>query len=767
MVKQRIQKKALSQSTSANQPATYLQTRPFRANSQETLENQQAISNTQAQVEQTQRLSHNFGDLKIQPVTKTEIQPLLSTNPLDVVQMKGETQPTKMTPEQIKHANRIRNARGLPLVQSPQPSIPQNQKSTVQSPPPQIKQQSQASPTQQPQPVKDVAPIKTWDSYANDGKGDFVDATALEDKYERPGYKVENKHKDGRNFKIGAAPSSGINSNNLLKDGNISFQKLEFYTQQASVEDVARLDPFSSLIRNILKYPLSQSWHLAKEQLALSESKTKQALMRKLWEFRQWHYIDILKKTQKKVAEETKDSNGLTAFPSAGSTSLTSDIDVNLKGTQTETAVRIFNKLFKEDGWSFESGVVYDVNVYALDFMHAFAGVDAKQDDGKVHKLTGKEGQRQKAAGHYEKYQETGDKQKDSVGKSKDKESKANLFLEQGGFQEKSFAKLDAKNQEEWSLVKLRIYMNDSEWAAYKQNAGFNDQEDKSKQEIIKNVEAKYKKYVNEMEKGKEIAKKELDEVVKKLPVVNHEHEDVVEEQLKIGGSNRVYEEKLKTIRELRQEINEHIKEYNKLVAVRGVNGIEVINGLIEIKLKKLRQLVSEAALFSNEAYITDGAVNHAVVGLQGGNQIEQTKTELMNAVTENLADSLKEIARHGKTFGEAGFKSAKYYMRMADAIKNMGFSKVDGVNTLYDIGYAIAEGIKKEKTQEGQELSETQKEKRSEEVLKAKQINDIETLKSLIIKVGTEVRNQFNAQVKDKLELGKIGPQKGHKNTN
>jgi hypothetical protein len=759
MVKQQIQKKALSQTTSTNQSATYLQTRPFSTNSQETVENQQATPNTQAQVEQTDGLTHSFGNLEIQPVTKTVVQPQ--------VQMKGESQPTKMTPEQIKDANRIRKARGLPLVQSPQPSIPQNQKSTVKSPPPQVEQQSQASPNQQPQPVSHVAPINTWDSYADNGKGAFVDATIPESEYDKSGYKDENKQKDGRNFQVEAAPSNGINLNNLLKDGKISIQELKSYTQQASVKDVARLDPFSSLIRNILKYPLCQSWHLAKEHLALSESKTEQALMRKLWEFRQWHYKDILKKTQAQVNSETKDPKGLTDFPSAGSTSLTSDIDVNLKGTQTETAVRIFNKLFKEDGWSFEAGVVYDVNVYALDFMHAFAGVDAKQDDGKVHKLTGKEGQRRKAAGHYEKYQETGDKEKDSVGKSQDKESKANLFLEQGGFQEKSFAKLDAKNQEEWSLVKLRIYMSDSEWEDYKKNVGFNDGNDKSKKEIINNVEAKYKKYVDEMKKGKEIAEKELNEVAEKIPSDNHEHQDVVDEQLKIGGSNRVYEEKLKTIKELRLEIGEHINEYNELVTTQGVNGIEVINGLIEMKLKKLRQLVSEAALFSNEAYITDGAVNHAVVGLQGGNQIEQSKTELMNAVTENLADSLKEIARHGKTFGEAGFKSAKYYMRMADAIKNIGFSNIFGVNTLYDVGYAIAEGIKKEKTQDGQELSEKQKEDRSEEVLKTNQINDIEALKKLIIQVGTDVRNQFDAKVKNGLELGKIGPKKGQKNTN
>ena len=37
------------------------------------------------------------------------------------------------------------------------------------------------------------------------------------------------------------------------------------------------------------------------------------------------------------------------------------------------------------------------------------------------------------------------------------------------------------------------------------------------------------------------------------------------------------------------------------------------------------------------------------------------------------MADALKEIHRHGKTLGEAAFKSGKYLFRLADAAKNAG----------------------------------------------------------------------------------------------
>ncbi|MDX2098371.1 MAG: hypothetical protein SFW36_11395, partial [Leptolyngbyaceae cyanobacterium bins.59] len=486
------------------------------------------------------------------------------------------------------------------------------------------------------------------------------------------------------------------------------------------------------------------------------------------------------------------DTNGLKAWPSAGSTSLTSDIDVNLKGTQTEYAVEVFNKLFKADGWNFESGVVYDVNVYAMDFMHKFGGVDVAEAGGK-HTVTVKEGARRKAA---KKQQAPALDPANAGGGAKEEESE---FLVQGGFIENAFTRIDTSNQEEWALVKLRLYMSLNQWNQYKQNLirtvsqppASNEPDALKKAEakriqklqLIQNAEAKYDQYLTEMNAEMEtmVGEKlgELGDVEKsgierinekaetlaknKKPNASKQSTEVFAEQLKIGGSNRIYERKLATIAKLRQEIQEMIGRYNEIVAQQGPIGNEVINGAIEIRLKKLRQLVSEAALYSNEAYITDAAVYHAVVGLQGGQQIEQNKADLMNAVTENMADSLKEIARHGHTIGEAGYKAAKYYMRMADAAKNMGCGHIEGVNTLYDAGYEISVGFKKDAG-----LSEEGKMTRSAEYLDGKGIKTVDDLRNKVIQVGTAIREHFDLLSQEgQKAFGKKGAGKDARNTN
>jgi len=127
---------------------------------------------------------------------------------------------------------------------------------------------------QQPTPA-----LKTWDEYAKEGKGEFVDATMSTEEYQKLtakggplAYKnavLEKGIKDGRNFKDVKAAQQD-DPNKLLGDGKISLDTLLEYTQKAQIGDVARIDPQSELTRNILKYPLQQSWHLAKHELALS-----------------------------------------------------------------------------------------------------------------------------------------------------------------------------------------------------------------------------------------------------------------------------------------------------------------------------------------------------------------------------------------------------------------------------------------------------------------------------------------------------------------
>ena len=520
-----------------------------------------------------------------------------------------------------------------------------------------------------------------------------------------------------------------------LHNGIVSLEELHDFLDNSQPSIIDSLNPRDYIIRNILKNPLQESWHRAKEELAGGDKKHK-LLMRKIWEFRQWHHNHILQLTKQRVRDLTGDPDGLKKWSAAGSETLTSDIDVNLKGNHTELAVRIFNQLFQEDGWSVEAGVAYDVNVYAMDFMHKFGGVEVNG-----HNITEKEGKRQGQV--------------------------------QGGFLEERFSQQDKEQQDEWALVKLRLYIsNPVQWDEYVKAAGLSPEKQNS-------IEEKYKNYLQElydkmseqagttldeaddlMQSGMGTLNQQAEDLITKQHGEGLSNSDVLAENLLISSSNRIYEEKLAKLAEVRKQLKVAIDRYNEMVAsgetggqaFNGVQGVEMLNGYIELKLKALRKLVSECALYSNEAYITDAAVYHTVVGLQGGNAIQQTKAELMQAITENMGDALKEISRHNNTLGEAALKSGKYIWRMADAAKNMGYGKLAGVADLYHVGFKIANQIKG--IEKNEKLASTR-------AMNYFGINTANQLVAKILTVGTKLRKKYsNLTAKEQQSLGRSTPQ-------
>ncbi|MCX8495109.1 MAG: hypothetical protein ORN51_02885, partial [Akkermansiaceae bacterium] len=145
----------------------------------------------------------------------------------------------------------------------------------------------------------------------------------------------------------------------------------------ASADEIKNLNPKGIELRDIIQKGLYQSWEYMTHNLnAGADDGNRKNLLRKIWEYRQWHHDYLLNQTQAVLGLNTVVGNydsgyqRLTEWAAAGSTTLTSDIDVNLKGTDTEAAAKKFNELFKADGWLYECGVVYDVNVYAIDFMY-------------------------------------------------------------------------------------------------------------------------------------------------------------------------------------------------------------------------------------------------------------------------------------------------------------------------------------------------------------------------------------------------------------
>lgn len=471
----------------------------------------------------------------------------------------------------------------------------------------------------------------------------------------------------------------------------------------------------------ILHDVLHQSWNYAKHELAIPPSGTqvqkRQAVMQKLWDYRQWHHDLVLHAVQDEMNNNPSTAGGLTKWASAGSTTLTSDIDVNLKGPNTELATKLFNQKFKTgvpEGhvWNYEPGVVYDVNVYALDFMH---GVDESTD---------------------------------------------RALVEGGGISGSEKQKEDSLDQNIWSLVKLRLYTTSSAWESYVKTIN-------ASPTIAAEARKRYLGYESTLlaemvgeQPLPAIENKDsltgvgyIDEVAHHLvpEQASKADQEVGAENNKMRASNRIYEGKVAEIYTLRQElkqlksradaVREELKTLKQPMqlpgspaqvqaqnspaqasvaqarAIREQDLQEELNELqteLDELLVGLRSKISEAALFSNEAYITGGAVSHTVVGTQIGTKLQQNRQEVMQAVNENVADALKEIARHGESLGAAAYKAGKYIMRLGDAARNLGLRSIGegnadqtnmpGMDTtvfntfiapLYKAGYEIAINIK------------------------------------------------------------------------
>lgn len=291
--------------------------------------------------------------------------------------------------------------------------------------------------------------------------------------------------------------------------------------------------------------------------------------------------------------------------------------------------------------------------------------------------------------------------------------------VEEGGIKNADIKESDISDQRIWTFVKMRLYMTGDDWDNYlnsiqidkglKQKAHdrFKDYFMSLTKQIASSNAAKkdYWQHINKAKTGIE----QLGEIAEYI--VGKIGDSVEKEQAMIGGSNRIYEEKLKSVSELRQKIKVQTDRINSK-SVKGEE-LEQLESQLQNNLAVLRGMLSEASLYANEAYVTDAAVNHAVVGLQIGKKITQTKNECIDAMNENLADACKELRRHSpdgidsqNSLGEAAYKAGKYIMRMADAAQNIGITVPLSMELLYLLGKEISEKIKNDNNIENKKLA-------------------------------------------------------------
>jgi len=515
--------------------------------------------------------------------------------------------------------------------------------------------------------------VETWNPKADDGSGGWQSAYGDVDS-------------DERNFHLADSSQEEINQE-AIGNGSKSLEQI----LAVPLAGIQSINPKSEVPRNILKTALGQNWKYAKDQLAHHKASTNtedhpklDALMLKLWEFRQWDHVEVLSWVQGKLGGESALS-----FSASGSVSPTSDIDVNLAGSRTEEAVPLFNQRFKSlGGWSYESGVVYDVNVYCRDMIW-----DKKGTLGRTA---------------------TGDELNEVVGEGRRE------GVETGGVnpEDAETRAQDTANQDIWSLVHLRRYMNETEWSAYKTEIDPDGQRaddftaaetrHRAWQEscVAKMLEIQGEEVtedaiisqVDEMTAQDLSGEQGLEHLAQALTAdedVSDVQNEAATDDLMIAASNRIYEEKMARIAKLREGLAAKISLYNegRRGGTFGQLQADFLEPQINEDLRDLRDLVSEAIMYANEVYVTSAAINHAVLGVQIGRGITQSNAELMQVVTENLGDVYKVLGSES-TLHAAAFGAGKYMFRLGEAAMAMEIADGD-VQATRKMGWELSERLK------------------------------------------------------------------------
>jgi hypothetical protein len=362
----------------------------------------------------------------------------------------------------------------------------------------------------------------------------------------------------------------------------------------------------------------------------------------------------------------------------AGSDALTADIDIPLKGENSEIGLNMLNGAFSTE-FGVESGTLFDINLYASDWM--FGGDQIKGKDGEVTYLP--------------------------------KEEHA---LNEAGIEKK-----DDQN-EIWSMVKIRRNMvDDVEWAEYKSSILSQITDDKELQDTAKKCAVVEKEFA----KFDASVKKRIDLM---FGATFNEMDHYKKEAATTTASNSIYEEKALKVKALRLEIKK-------------VNDSQMNTDDKEARILALHNEISEGLTYANEVYATQGAVLHTVYGKQGAvketkalktgfkedgkvakvdlgmagvskrDDIKGVKYALrdemyLQSANENVGDTLHSLNHYEKNGPYGAYRAGKYLDRLTEATVFLL-----GYDTAVDLpGYAelkeIAENAVKEKKGEDGKIS-------------------------------------------------------------
>jgi len=322
------------------------------------------------------------------------------------------------------------------------------------------------------------------------------------------------------------------------------------------------------------------------------------------------------------LLEQMKAKYGVGAR-AVGSTALSSDYDVTFLGPMSSAAAAVvdFNGKFRDD-WHAESGIVFDTNVYAEDFLGAKPANGVRDDDPTM--------------------------------------------TTQSGTVE------DAALQDANALVKVRKNMSKTAWTIFVSRVVLSlpDSQQATARKQFDQADATFRTtYVASM-----LRRLPPDKVATMRRQGKSDAEIV--EDLETGAegveaANREYETQLIEVGRL-EKLRDNLAS--------DVNGPPTQHRWTELTLQ-IRQAKSKAMLFANEPYFSAGTLYHVVGNMQGAWGIKLGIPEYFQSANENFGDFKKEIAHHGHggevhdpfaDFVAFAVASSKYAFRFLDAADKM-----------------------------------------------------------------------------------------------
>jgi len=334
-------------------------------------------------------------------------------------------------------------------------------------------------------------------------------------------------------------------------------------------------------------------------------------------------------------------SNAMMEFKgSVGSDTVTSDVDVASGGSNSERGVVVFNELFRNrTGTPYDPGTVFDLNLYALDFMHGAPTVDEAAKTltpgAAEHALGGED------------------------------------------------AAARADDQEIWSLVHQRRYMTGPQWAAYVTSTteGITDTAARRRKlEMFRTANERFQVFDERVQMTMADMEADFDAATERLigsGTGDHFHH----EALRLRASNRLYEQSVLEVKELRLQM--------ALLKAQLADDAAPKAGLADryaALAKQIASKISEGLTYANEVYSTEGSTLHVVIGMQTAAKktaaLRDAKklgaTESINAVlpkefykqsfNEQIGDSLKDLLHYAEQPPYAAYRAAKYIDRMCIA---------------------------------------------------------------------------------------------------